>query len=103
MDTKRQVEAARSSALAIPSDRSTLTVMGTDRLTWLNGLVTCDLGKKSTGEAAYGLVAARSGRVLSDLLVVLDEGRILLAVPPGVERTLTAHFEHYIVMEDAQV
>jgi folate-binding protein YgfZ len=102
MDTKTQVEAARGSVLAIPSQRSTLVVTGTDRLTWLNGLITCDLVKKRAGEAAYGLVVTRNGRVLADVVVFLDEGRLLLAIPSGVVETLTRHFEHYVVMEDAQ-
>src|SRR5271166_3498568 len=103
MDTKRQVEAARGSALAIRSARATLVVTGTDRLTWLNGLVTCDLAKKRPGEAAYGLVVARSGRVLADMLVVVAADRLLLAVPSSVAEALMRHFEHYIIMEDVQV
>jgi len=103
MDPKTQIEAARSSALAIASPRSTLVVTGADRLSWLNGLMTCDLAKSRPGDAAYGLIVARSGRVLADAFVLDDDTRLLLALPPTAVETLRQHFEHYLVMEDAAV
>jgi folate-binding protein YgfZ len=103
MNQKTQVEAARGSALAIASDLSTLVITGADRLTWLNGLVTCDLAKKRVGEATYGLVVARNGRVIADVFVLVDEARLLLALPTVAVETLRRHFEHYLVMEDAEV
>jgi folate-binding protein YgfZ len=103
MNPKTQVEAARGSALAIASDLSTLVITGADRLTWLNGLVTCDLAKKRVGEATYGLVVARNGRVIADVFVLVDEARLLLALPTVAVETLRRHFEHYLVMEDAEV
>ncbi len=103
IDTKTQVEAARRGALAIPSSGATLVITGADRLAWLNGLTTCDVAKKKVGEATYGLVVARNGRVLADVVVFIDEERLVLALPASVAETLRLHFEHYLVMEDAQV
>jgi folate-binding protein YgfZ len=103
MDTKAQVEAARRGALAIAASGATLVITGADRLAWLNGLTTCDIAKKKAGEATYGLVVARNGRVLADVVVFVDEDRLVLALPPAVAETLRLHFEHYLVMEDAQV
>lgn len=103
MDTGTQIGAARDSALVVAGAFSTLVITGDDRLTWLNGLVTCDLAKKAPGDAVYGLVVARNGRVLADVLVFIDEARLILAVPAAAAETLRAHFEHYLVMEDAQV
>jgi folate-binding protein YgfZ len=103
MDIRTQVAAARDSALIIAGAFSTLVITGDDRQTWLNGLVTCDLAKKAAGEATYGLVVARSGRVLADVIVFIEEARLILALPSAATETLRAHFEHYLVMEDAQV
>jgi folate-binding protein YgfZ len=103
MGTKTQLDAARSSALAIASPRSILVVTGADRLTWLNGVVTCDLAKKRPGEATYGLVVGRNGRVLADVIVFVDASRLLVSVPAAVAESLKAHFEHYLVMEDVEV
>jgi folate-binding protein YgfZ len=107
MDSKTQVDAARSSVLAVPrSDLTTVEVSGEDRLSWLNGLLTCDLVKRAPGRAPYGLVVARSGRVLSDAVVVVegppaDDERVVLVVPLVAVGDLLKHLQHYLVMEDA--
>ncbi|MDP8999147.1 MAG: folate-binding protein YgfZ [Myxococcota bacterium] len=104
MDTRTQVGAARRAVLALPRlDLATLVVTGSDRLSWLNGLLTCDLVKRAATDAAYGLAVARNGRVLSDATVLVDDaaGRVLVAVPRAVVSALQLHLEHYLVMEDA--
>jgi len=82
-----------------------LAVSGKDRVTWLNGLLTCDLAKRAPGSAVYGLVVERKGHVLADVIVVADEPgeRLFLVVPVFAVESLRAHLEHYLVMEDAEV
>jgi folate-binding protein YgfZ len=92
--------------LALPqADLETLVVTGNDRLSWLNGLLTCDLVKSGPQDAVYGLAVARNGRVISDVLVVVDDvaKRVLMAVPRDAAEGLRAHLDHYLVMEDAEV
>jgi folate-binding protein YgfZ len=115
MDARAQVEAARQRALAVPRpDWTTLIVTGSDRLSWLNGLLTCDLLKREPGAALYGLAVARNGRVLCDATVAIDDdgqaasqampgGRVLVAIPRAVAAGVRAHLDHYLVMEDAAV
>jgi tRNA-modifying protein YgfZ len=101
-----QVAAARERALAVrEDDRAVLVVTGTDRVSWLNGLLTCDLLKHAPGAAVYGLAVQRNGRVIADATVVFDEPgeRLLVAVPDAVVAGLRAHLEHYLVMEDAEM
>jgi folate-binding protein YgfZ len=109
MDAKAQVQAAKETALAVQhADLAVLVVTGKDRVTWLNGLLTCDIAKRAPGSAVYGLVVERKGHVLSDVVVVMDEAtegceRVLLVVPVFAVESLRAHLEHYLVMEDAEV
>jgi folate-binding protein YgfZ len=104
MDARAQVEAARHGALAVPRpDWATLVVTGSDRVTWLNGLLTCDLVKREAGAAVYGLAVARNGRVLCDATVIVDEERLLVVIPRAVVDSVRAHLDHYLVMEDAVV
>jgi folate-binding protein YgfZ len=103
---RRQVEAARTTALAVARpDLATLVVTGKDRLTWLNGLLTCDLAKRAPGEARYGLAVSRSGRVLADVVVLVDEPaeRVLVALPSAVAQAVRQHFDHHLVMEEAEM
>jgi folate-binding protein YgfZ len=100
------VEAARGAALAVAQrGLATLIVTGKDRVSWLNGLLTCDLVKRASDAAVYGLAVARSGRVLSDATVVVDEAaaRVLVAVPRGIVESLRVHMDHYLVMEEAEM
>jgi folate-binding protein YgfZ len=106
METKIQVEAAHRAVLAISHpDLATLVVTGRDRVSWVNGLLTCDLVKRAPGHAVYGLAVARNGRVLSDATVVVDDASasVLVAVPHAVASPLRVHLEHYLVMEDAEM
>jgi tRNA-modifying protein YgfZ len=103
---KDQIEAAKAGALAVPhADLATLAVSGGDRVTWLNGLLTCDLAKHAAGAAVYGLAVARNGKVITDATVVFDDegARVLVAVPADVVDALRAHMDHYLVMEDAEM
>jgi folate-binding protein YgfZ len=104
MDVSAQVAAARRSVLALPEpDRATLVVSGSDGVSWLNGLVTCDLVKRAETGAAYGLFVARSGRIIADALIAVDGERVLVSVPRAALDPLRAHLDHYLVMEDAEV
>jgi folate-binding protein YgfZ len=106
MEIDGQVRAARISVLALPQpDLVTLVVTGKDRLSWLNGMLTCDLVNRGPEEATYGLAVARNGRIISDMVVVVDDdaARVLMAVPREVAEALRAHLDHYLVMEDAEI
>lgn len=83
--------------------RSLLEVRGRDRKTWLQGLVTCDLNKLDVGQAGYGLAVAQKGKILADFIALVERERILLAVPDSAADALRAAFEHYLIMEDAEV
>ena len=102
-DPGTQMAAARRAVLAVRSpELATLVVTGKDRVSWLNGLVTCDLLNRPDGEARYGLVVSRSGRVLADPILVVDGERVLVVVPREVVEALSAHLEHYLVMEEVE-
>jgi folate-binding protein YgfZ len=106
LDARTQVAAALGGALAVPrADRATLVVAGKDRVTWLNGMLTCDLLKRAPGDAVYGLAVVRNGRVLSDLVVVFDDAgdRVLVVAPGAMVEGLRSHFDHYLVMEDVEL
>ena len=101
---KNQVDAARQSVLALPGGPlATLVVTGKDRVSWLNGLVTCDLIKWTGGDARYGLIVSRSGRVLANPILVADGDRAIAVVAAEWVGVLREHLDHYLVMEDAEI
>jgi folate-binding protein YgfZ len=106
MDPKTQVDAAKAGLLAVAQPMLvTLVVSGKDRVTWLNGLLTCDLLKRAPNAAVYGLAVGRNGRVLTDATVVVDDPgeRMLVVLPASAAEGLRAHLDHYLVMEDAEM
>jgi folate-binding protein YgfZ len=95
---------ARQSVMALEEGGAgTLVVTGGDRLTWLNGLVTCDLARRVEGDATYGLVVGRTGKVMADAIIATDETSVYLTVPGAAVEALRAHLDHHLVMEDAEL
>ena len=100
--------ASRESVLVVPAaDRAAILITGKDRMTWLNGLVTCELAKRERGQGAYGLLVEKKGRIQADLFVVPsadgDEATLALAVPASLRESLLATLDHYLIMEDAEL
>jgi folate-binding protein YgfZ len=100
--------AARQSVLVVPMlDRTTILVTGRDRSSWLNGLVTCDLAKRQVGNAAYGLLVEKKGKIQADLFVVpsADESVFALVIPSSQNESgeLFATLDHYLIMEDVEL
>ena len=81
----------------------TLCVTGSDRQSWLNGLLTCDLKGLSVGAGTYGLATSKVGRILADVVVVATSDTLLLGVPRARDHVLLTEFDRYLVMEDAAV
>ena len=57
---EEQRRAVREGVLVQPApELGTLVVTGTERKTWLNGMITCDVVKLDTGSGAYALAVAK--------------------------------------------
>ncbi len=96
--------AARTSALIVAeSERGVLVVSGSERASWLNGVVTCDVAAVGKGQAAFGLVLSKVGKIQSDFYVFSRDPTLCLAVSPGTEATTRAELERMLVMEDAEL
>ncbi len=99
-----QVAAARQAVLVVPEpDLTAFAVTGSDRLSWLNGMLTCDLAARKPGEAVYGLVVTQKGRIMSDVIVLVLADRALVLAQRRVAESLAATFERHLMMEDAAV
>jgi folate-binding protein YgfZ len=96
------LQAAERGALVVPApELGTIAVNGSERTSWINGLLTCDLAGLSPGKATYGLVLVKIGRILADAWVLPAGERLLLGVPRDRVGLLREHLEKYLMMEDA--
>ncbi len=103
MEVSNAVRASREDALLLPSSLSVLRVDGPDRVSWLNGLVTCDVTKLIPGRAMYGLVVEKKGKILSDLLLASTEEAILIGAPRERASAVLDVFDHHLIMESCEI
>jgi folate-binding protein YgfZ len=86
--------------------RTGVLVRGKDRTSWLNGLVTCDLAKLGPGDAAYGLVVEKKGRIQTDLFAIPAAAAapvLALSVPCALRDAILETLDHHLVMEDVEL
>jgi hypothetical protein len=95
--------AAESALVHARPDLAAFAVSGADRLAWLNGLLTQDVGKLPAGAGAYGLAVTKVGRVLAEVWVISAADRAFVIVARERVEALRQHFEKHLVMEDAEV
>lgn len=80
-----------------------LQVSGGDRLSWLNGLLSNDVGALAGGGSCYATWLTPQGRMITDLFVVETGEVTLLEVPASIADTLAARLDRLIFTEDARV
>jgi folate-binding protein YgfZ len=84
-----------------------IRVTGSDRLRWLNGMVTNSILQLAPGEGCYNFVLNAQGRILGDLNAFLPEttqSDFLLIETDRVQiDPLLAHLNHFIIMDDVEL
>lgn len=97
--------AVRSAFVVRRTGRDAILVRGGDRVSWLNGLLTCDVAKRRPDEALYGLLLEKKGRIRADLEVVpeVEGDALVLAVPHAVRDETFAALDHHLIMEDVEL
>jgi tRNA-modifying protein YgfZ len=98
------VDAARTSAALRSCDGwGTLVVSGTERATWLEGLVTCQVSKLQPGQGTWGLALNRQGKIQSELWIVATIDQLLLALAPDTIDSIEPELGRMLIMEDAEL
>ena len=97
-------QAARSTAVVVAEpERGVLLVSGSERVSWLNGVVTCDVKKVSERQAAFGLLLSKVGKIQTDFFVASRADELCLLLAAGTEATALGELERMLVMEDAEL
>jgi folate-binding protein YgfZ len=80
-----------------------LKLTGSERHTWLQGMVTNDVEKLKPGESCYAAHLNAQGKVVAQMTVLAGEDAIWLIVEQVAVEKLAAVFDRLIIMEDVQV
>lgn len=104
VDPAKAIAAAQRGVLV--EDRSDLGVLlatGKDRQSWLNGLVTADLAKVNVGQGRLALAVTKTGKIQTELHVLVESSRIVLATPHGLVAGLLENLDRHLIMEQAEI
>jgi folate-binding protein YgfZ len=100
LKTESYESATRRAALFEADWLGVLRLTGADRVTWLQGMVTADIGKLNPGEGVYAAHLNAQGKLLAQMTVLRDADALWLVVEQSAMDGLVQSFEKLLNMED---
>jgi len=83
--------------------RAKLVVTGSDRVRWLNGMVTNNVRDLAASHGVYAFLLTAQGRIIADM-DVYQRGEYLLVVSDLAQiKTIYDTFDHFIIMDDVEL
>jgi folate-binding protein YgfZ len=83
--------------------RAKISLTGSDRVRWLNGMVTNNVRDLAVGQGVYAFLLNPQGHILGDLYAYHRGESITVDTDSGQVEKILATFEHYIIMDDVEV
>jgi folate-binding protein YgfZ len=94
---------AKGAAWLDASTRGRLRFEGPDAASFLHALVTNDVTGIPAGRGAYAAWLTPQGRMITDLRLLRDAGKVMAEVPEGLASALASRFDQLIFSEDVRV
>ncbi len=85
------------------SGRSTIALTGSDRVRWLNGMVTNNVRDLQPGHGVYAFLLNPQGRILGDLYAFNRGESLRVEVDTSLLAKTLEIFDRYIIMDDVEV
>jgi len=101
--TAEQLKALRTGAGVAPFAAGWITVTGSDRVRWLNGMVTNSVQALTPGEGAYSFLLTAQGRIQADVTVWAKADLLLLETDPAQVETVIGLLDRFIIMDDVEL
>ena len=83
--------------------RAKITVTGSDRVRWLNGMATNNVRDLASGHGVYAFLLNAQGRIQADLYVFQREESLLVDTERGQREKVLQLFDHYIIADDVEI
>jgi folate-binding protein YgfZ len=83
--------------------RAKISLAGSDRVRWLNGMVTNNIRDLAAGHGVYAFLLNPQGHILGDLYAYNRGESITVDTDRSQLEKILATFEHYIIMDDVEV
>src|SRR3954467_10907207 len=85
------------------SSRARVTLSGTDRVRWLNGMVTNNIRDLAVGHGVYAFLLNPQGHPQADLYAYNRGDSLLIDTDRALLEKVLGIFDHYIIMDDVEV
>ena len=85
------------------SSRARISLTGTDRTRWLNGMVTNNIRDLEAGHGVYAFLLNPQGHILGDLYAYNRGEALLVDTDQQQLEKILAVFDKYIIMDDVEV
>jgi folate-binding protein YgfZ len=85
------------------TDQVKLRLTGTDRVRWLNGMITNNIRDLAPQHGVYGFLLNPQGHILGDLTAYNRSDSIVVSTEASQLEKILATFDHYIIMDDVEV
>src|SRR5688572_1254045 len=95
--------ATENAALAEKDWFGVVRLTGSDRITWLQGMVTNDIQKLVPGTGCYAAHLTAQGRIIAHMQVLADDDALWLSLERAAIPKLVAAFDKLLIMEDVQI
>ncbi len=83
--------------------RARISLAGSDRVRWMNGMVTNNIRDLAAGRGVYAFLLNPQGRILGDMLVYNEGETLAVETDRSQVEKILATFDHYIIMDDVEV
>ncbi len=95
--------AKKAAAVAEKDGFGIIKLAGSERVTWLQGMITNDVEKLRPGTGCYAAHLTPQGRIVAHMRVLIDEEAIWLSLERATVASLMAAFDKLLIMEDVQM
>ncbi len=103
VDLQREFHALVSRCGIYRLDRAQIALTGSDRVRWLNGMITNNVRDLAVGHGVYAFLLNPQGKIQADLYVFNRGESLIVETEQAQVETVLQIFERYIIMDDVEV
>src|SRR5262245_17325851 len=94
--------ATESAAITELDSFGVVKLTGSDRVSWLQGMITNDVEKLAPGTGCYAAHLTPQGKIVAQMRVFRDDDALWLSLERAAIPKLLAAFDKLLIMEDVQ-
>lgn len=85
------------------SDRAKIRITGSDRVRWLNGIVTNNIRDLAPNHGVYCFLLSAQGHIQADLYAYNMGDSLMIDIDQGQRERILGHFDRYIISDDVEL